>query len=161
MDSPLSIRREQKETSVNGKIPGNFDGQSPTTKLAQLLGRERVVDYVGYFSHWILVIPRPGDASENSTDDRHEKIEVGRFIQRYSIPYSRLMCQYITFIAEYFIVQVLTPFHQHRISLSQDMAPRNLICILMIYDAFRPGQSLMKCQNYDASRQCILPIPLT
>jgi hypothetical protein len=73
MDSPLSIGQQQKELSVSAEGPGDFVGQSTTTKLAKLLDRGRVVDYGGWFSDWILVTARPGDASENSRDDRHQK----------------------------------------------------------------------------------------
>jgi hypothetical protein len=63
-------------------------------KLVKLLDRGRVTDYVGSFPHCILVTTRPGD----------------------------VMLQDITFTAEYVIEHVLTPLHQHRMSLSQDAA---------------------------------------
>jgi hypothetical protein len=47
MDSSLSIGQPKQEANVNGKIPGSFVGQSATTKLAKVLDRGQVVDYVG------------------------------------------------------------------------------------------------------------------
>jgi hypothetical protein len=84
------------------------------------------VDYVKQFPHWILVTVRLGDASENSTGHRGEKIDLGRFLSPAGFRMIDAMPQDITFASESFITQVLTPLHQHRISLSQDAAPRTL-----------------------------------
>jgi hypothetical protein len=43
---PHFLSEDEKEADVNGKIPGNFVGQSATTKLAKLLDRGWVMDYV-------------------------------------------------------------------------------------------------------------------
>jgi hypothetical protein len=79
INSRFSIGRREKEANVNGKIHGNFVGQSTTMKLAEFQDRGRVLDYVESFPHWILITTRPGDASENSIDDRRRKINAGRF----------------------------------------------------------------------------------
>jgi hypothetical protein len=83
------------------------------------------------------------------------------FFQPCWVPYDSCDAQDSTFPADYFIAQVLTPPHQHKMSLSQMRRDESLLCILIIQDAIPADLSLIKWPHYDASGQCILPIPLT
>jgi hypothetical protein len=80
MDSSSSIGRRYDEATINDNLRGDFVSQSATTKLGELLDRGLIVDYVREFPHWILVTTRSGDASENSTHDRREKIDIDCFL---------------------------------------------------------------------------------
>jgi hypothetical protein len=71
-----------------------------------------------------LVTTRARDASENSRGDRGEKIDVDRFFSLAGLPITGVMPRDISFIAEYFNAHVLTPLHQHNMSLSQDAVRR-------------------------------------
>jgi hypothetical protein len=70
-------------------------------------------------SHWIFVTTRPGDASENSTEISAKK-SILTIFSLAGFLILDVMPQHIIFTAEYFITQILTQFHQHRMSLLQD-----------------------------------------
>jgi hypothetical protein len=71
-----------------------------------------------------LVTIRPGKAFENLTEESREKINFDNFFRPAGFPILDVMPQDITFPLKYFIAQVLTLFHQHRMSVSQDAARR-------------------------------------
>jgi hypothetical protein len=160
MNSPLSIARRSNEASVNDKIPGNFVGQGASTKLAQLLDRERVGGYVKSFPQWILVITRPGDASESPQRIGAKKSILAVLFSPARFPIIDMISQNIAFIAEYFMTHVYGYFISRGCNYHKMRRAESLICILISRDAIPPGLSVMKWPNYDENAHGIFPIPL-